>query len=144
MTIIFKCVRDKGWNLSEDPSGLIPEGSKYRGLYVSAQTVFYLTLNKTYRAHGLALYNGGLIALVLDDTGRPNWYPVEAFEVVDGKLPTDWRFELPDEDGPTGIQALWGYPELIDNPDHLKALIERDTLALSTFFEAARRNRTDG
>lgn len=142
MAMIFECVRDKGWNLSGNPNGLISEGSNYRGLYVSAQTVFYLTLNETYQVHGLGLYNGGLCALVVDDTGKPNWYPVEAFVVVDGVLPVGWRFGLRDEDGPTGMQALWGYPELIDNSDHVKALIERDASAMSTFFEAAKHNGT--
>ena len=138
--MLFKCVRDKGWNLPEaDPSGLIPEGSIYRGPYVSAQTVFNLTLNKAYQVHGLAVYNGGLTALVVNDTELPTWYPVEAFVVVDGTLPPSWRFCLRDEDGPTGLQALWGYPELIDDPDHIKA-IEYDTSALSIFFEATKQN----
>jgi len=125
--MIVECVRDKGWDVPAD----------HRGPPLTAQVVFYLTVNQTYRVHGLALYNGGLCVLLLNDTELPNWYPVEAFTVVDSRLSTGWRFVLRDKVGYAGIQALWGYPELIENPNHFSELAELETSALTSFFEAA-------
>lgn len=138
--MILECVKGKGWNLSRDPAGLIPEGSNYRGLYFTAQSVFHLTVAKKYRAHGLALFNGAMIALVIDDETLPCWYPAEAFVVVDGTMPHNWRFGLRDQDGATGLQAIWGYPKLVDDPNHISSLAELDSSALAEFFELVGRS----
>ncbi|MFE3171727.1 hypothetical protein ACFXPA_02815 [Amycolatopsis sp. NPDC059090] len=80
----------------------------------------------------MAVYKLGLIVLVESDSGRPDWLPVELFEVVDGELPADWRFATRDEGG-SGTQAIWGYPQLADDPGHKDALIEREEPALAVF-----------
>ncbi len=120
--MIVRCIVNSGAGL----------GALGHGLHFSADTRFDVSVGAGYPVHGMAIFERGLIVLVKDETGRPNWYPVELFEVVDGTLPADWRFATRDE-GASGMQAIWGYPELVDDPGHKDALIEREPDALAVF-----------
>ncbi len=122
--MIVRCLANRGTGLGE------PD----HGLYFTDAAKFSLVVGKDYPAHGMAMYKRGLIVLVQAETGSPKWYPVELFEVVDGTLPADWRFATRDE-GATGTQAIWGYPELVDDPGHKDALIEREPDALAVFAD---------
>ncbi|WP_120026865.1 hypothetical protein [Amycolatopsis panacis] len=72
------------------------------------------------------------MVLLESDTGLANWFPIELFEVVDGALPANWRFATRDE-GETGLQAIWGYPELVDDPSYNEDLVEREAPAAAVF-----------
>jgi hypothetical protein len=102
------------------------------GLWFSAKTKFHLTVGTDYPVHGVAVFKRGVIVLLLDDTGKPNWHPIELFEVTDGTLRPGWKFATRD-DGDQGMQAIFGYPELVDDEGHKDALIERDPEALRIF-----------
>jgi hypothetical protein len=107
-------------------------GEPQHGLYFSPGTEFDVTVGESYPVYGMAMYKRGLIVLLKDDTGKPNWHPVELFEVTDGQLPAGWKFATRD-DGELGMQAIFGYPELVDDEGHKDALLERDSAALLTF-----------
>ncbi|WP_156754920.1 hypothetical protein [Actinokineospora pegani] len=106
------------------------------GLYHSEHTRFPVTIGQDYRVHGVMMYRGGVIVLIRDDDGLPNTYPVELFEVVDGTFPDGWKAAFPLE-GDQGHQAVFGYPELVDDDDHLRALQEREGAALRVFVDMA-------
>ena len=71
------------------------------------------------------MFNLGLVVLIVDDARRPDWYPLELFEVVDGSIPSDWMFALREE-GEKGTQAVWGHPRLVGDPELDDALADQD------------------
>jgi hypothetical protein len=102
------------------------------------QAIYYVSIGKTYSVSAIALWESAVIFLVLDDTGKPNWYSEELFSISDPRLPIGWLFSttVANEDG---VQAILGYPRITSDPNHYRALIERDPEALKEF-----RAGTDG
>ncbi|MEV7239401.1 hypothetical protein AB0N06_37710 [Streptomyces sp. NPDC051020] len=105
---------------------------------LAAQDAIPVTEGRSYGVYGLAQYASRVIVLIASDDGRPNWCPVEWFRVVDGRFPSGWELSVVDPGG-TALQVLIGYPELVKDPDHYDALLERDPEAISIFkkFEIA-------
>ncbi|WP_173142061.1 hypothetical protein [Kibdelosporangium persicum] len=118
----MKCLRNKG----------LPEPA--HGLYYTEHTVFEVTVGETYPVYGISMFNRGLTLLLRDDTGKPNWQPIELFEVVDGRLPDGWKFATRDQ-GEAYTQAIFGYPRLVDDEGHEEALIEREPDAMRVFLD---------
>lgn len=118
--------------------------SDHRGLYFTESTVFHVTPGQSYPVHEMALFNSGLIFLVIDDDGQPNWYPAELFEVEDPRLPADWLFALRAGEE-RGTQAVWGHPRLVTDPDLDDALADHDPDATAVFWrEVATPGERDG
>jgi hypothetical protein len=128
--MIARCVRNTGATLG------VPE----RGHLYSANTVFGLVIGAEYPVLGLGIWETVLVALVCDETGKPNWLPVGLFEITSQHVPADWEFALLDGLAASGGDASnrWvarvGYPELVRNPSHSDELVERDPAALRIFF----------
>ncbi|WP_147397375.1 hypothetical protein [Amycolatopsis panacis] len=70
--------------------------------------------------------------MIESDSGSSAWYPIELFEVVAGRLPVNWRFGTRDE-GERWTQAIWGYPELVDDPSYNVDLVECEASAVAVF-----------
>lgn len=92
---------------------------------------FNVTVDDEYDVRAMALWTYGIGVLIVDDTGRPNWKPIELFGVVDGQLAANWEFAV--VRGREPVLALWGYPTLVRDPDHHDNLIERKMSALDAF-----------
>jgi hypothetical protein len=118
-------------NCSSTKGRVLPEN--YHGLKFTGQSVFHVTLGDTYRVHEMALFNGGLILLVVDDNRQPNWYPAELFDVQDGALPSNWIFAFRDG-GDLGTQAVWGHERLVSDEALDDALADGDSDARVTFW----------
>ena len=103
------------------------------------QTVFHVSIGKSYPVFAMALWQSVIIILLLDDTGKPNWYSIEIFSIVDPKLSDDWYFSTTIAND-HGVQAIWGYEHMTSNPKHYEAVIERDPEALRVFDEQRRRD----
>ncbi|WP_155359572.1 hypothetical protein [Acrocarpospora macrocephala] len=82
----------------------------------------------------MALWANGLTVLIVDDNDRPNWKPIELFDVVDGSIPDDWEFTTVGIEG-SSVRALWGYPTLIRDIGHHDALVDRDKTAWRIFLD---------
>jgi hypothetical protein len=93
---------------------------------------FNVTVGEEYNVWAMALWTYGVGVLIVDDTGRPNWKLIDLFTVVDGQLPTNWKFAV--TKGQEPVLALWGYPTLVGDPDHHRMLIERKISALNAFL----------
>jgi hypothetical protein len=118
-----RCRTAKGRQLPDD----------YRGLYFTDQTTFPVTPGRGYRVYEMALFNLGLLMLVVDDNRQPNWYPMELFDVEDGTLPDNWMFALREGDE-TGTHAVWGHPRLVGDPDLDDSLANQDSEARVVFW----------
>jgi hypothetical protein len=65
----------------------------------------------------------------------PHWYPAGLFEITRHELPPDWYFErLREEDG-FEVNAIWGYEELVNMPEHFDDLPDRKKSAIDVFVE---------
>jgi hypothetical protein len=115
-------------------------GSPERGDFFSAETTFHVTVGREYLVLGLGIFETVLLALVCDDTNKPNWLPIGVFEFQSAAFPADWEFVLVDPLAASGADAsnrwvaVWGYPELVHDRSHSDRLIERDAAALEIFF----------
>ena len=106
-----------------------------RGTLYSQSTAFPVALGHEYSVFGMVLFNGGLSLLVAVEH-QPQWLPLELFDVLDPSVPTEWEFgRMPEGIGrsPEGVQALWGYHDLVSNQAHYVGLVERDYEALAIF-----------
>jgi hypothetical protein len=127
--VLATCIRNRGSDLEQ--SG--------RGNFFTEQTIFHLEIGSQYKVMGLGLFETVLLALVCDETRKPNWLPVALFDFASSDL-GGWHFALLDPIAASGgeslnrWQAIWGYDELVLDPAHKEALIERDSAALEVFF----------
>lgn len=137
--MIGRCVHNTGASL----------GEAERGAFYSNTTVFNLELGKLYAIVGLGIFETVMLALVCDESERPNWLPVGVFEIEPTMLPTDWEFAVLDAVGASGGDvsnrwvARWGYPELVHDDRHLEGLIERDPAALEVFSQELAKRKVE-
>jgi hypothetical protein len=108
------------------------------GLFYTEKSVFHIAVGAIYDVYAMTLFKKGITVLVFDDARQPGWYPIELFEVVDGTLPGDWKFSRRSE-GEYGNEAVFGYPELVDDENHLESLVELNRDALEVFFAQVER-----
>ncbi|NNN21003.1 MAG: hypothetical protein HKL80_03260 [Acidimicrobiales bacterium] len=105
----------------------------------SDRTKFGTTIGAWYQIFGMGIWETVFVVLVRDDYGKPSWLPIGLFDFEISKLPSDWEFRLIDGIAASGGDAsnrwvaVWGYSELVRNPSHSDALLEREPEALRIF-----------
>jgi hypothetical protein len=103
---------------------------------ITPDTSEYLEVGKIYTVYGISIWMDGLNYLLdVSLAGKlcPEWLGVEYFEVVDSSLPNNMHFGCFDSGDERGLNALWGYEELIYDYDHYEGLIEMEKSALAIF-----------
>jgi len=138
--VIGRCIHNVGSALAQPA----------RGAFYGDQTAFHLEVGKGYLVLGLGVFETVLLALVCDETGKPNWLPIGLFDFGPTALPDEWEFVLLDGAAASGGDATnrwvarWGYAELVRNDRHSDGLIERDPAALEFFFRELERRSAAG
>jgi hypothetical protein len=103
-----KVIGNRGPDL---PEAVIERMPAYR------QSRFSIAAGDEYVVYAMALWDGGLIVLVVNENQQTQWHPIELFRVSQPELPVSWQFgyvrKLTDALEP---QAFWGYPSLIRDP----------------------------
>ena len=123
-----KCIANTGEGLSE------------KGIQVgyTKDHKFAVEIGQEYIVYAMSMGDGFLDYLLLPNAAKnPSWFPAEIFEVVDHLLPIIWCFSCKNYTNYKGQEsqvALWGYQELIANPDHYIDLCEYEEKALEIFF----------
>lgn len=107
----------------------------------SNATAEELEIGRQYIVYGQCLFKDCLEYLI-DPGGKPgwrkpNWYPSVWFQLVEGAIPSSWIFSFKNEPASYEPRAIWGYHELVTNPNHLIDLIERTDDALEIFVQRA-------
>ncbi|MBW7877459.1 MAG: hypothetical protein H3C47_15890 [Candidatus Cloacimonetes bacterium] len=95
-----------------------------------------LELEKEYLVMGMVLAENQLWYLV-DEHGKPDFYPYQLFQVTEASLGHNWHFKLySDDDGvfPFNKQSIWGYSELCFDKKHYEGLVDREPGALQLYF----------
>ncbi|MFW6249240.1 MAG: hypothetical protein ACOC4J_05660 [Bacteroidota bacterium] len=98
---------------------------------------FGLELEKEYLVMGILLAEKQLWYLV-DEKGKPSFYPFQLFQVTETLTSSNWHFKLYNEDDgifPFDKEAMWGYSELCFDNNHYEQLVDREQKALELFFK---------
>jgi hypothetical protein len=121
-------------------------GTEVNRYFHSDDTQFGVIINTDYVVLGIGIWETVLLALIADDSGLPSWLPVALFDFEEVVWPQEWQFALLDPLAASGGNATnkwvarWGYSELVREPGHSDALIERNKEALSIFDRELRRH----
>lgn len=96
--------------------------------------IYDIDVGSTYIIYGQSIFKGKLKYLIdPQDNSRPNWYPAELFDIVDGFPGENWEFQYFPIDAKNDLGALWGYRELVRDVEHFNNLAEREETALLAF-----------
>jgi hypothetical protein len=126
-----RCIANKGAVLPTD-LGYFPEAE------------FDIEIGKSYVVYGMCFRRHEVKYLINPgDEARPNWYPVNLFEIENSKLPTFWEFSFVPEHQEYGVPGIWGYEELARSPEHFDGLVERDPAAIAVFLINKRRTELE-
>lgn len=115
-----------------------PSRSIWGVLFFDLSVQFALTVGDSYPVLGMELYRDALQILVPDnsDYRRPQWLPLELFEITTSELPANWYF-IAYPDGAAardrGFRARWGYRQLVESDEHRDGLEEYDPAAIAIF-----------
>ncbi len=128
------CVSNRSVDLSDDQ----------RGRFKNEDIDYPVTVDQSYPILGMGIWETSLMVLIRDDNGAPLWVPAGLFAIPVQEFPSHWQFSTRDGLHLSGREAWnhwtcqWGYPELVSNPRHSDALMERDPDALGQFEEEYR------
>ena len=95
-----------------------------------------------YIVYAMLICKGSVKYLLAEEEDEPFWYPANIFEVVDSLLPIIWYFSFKGYDHYDSkdpdyaiypVTVIWGYKEMIFDPEHRIDLIECEPEALEIF-----------
>lgn len=98
---------------------------------------FGLELEKEYMVMGM-LIAANQLWYMIDEKGKPDFYPFQLFEISDNTLNPNWHFKLFEKDDgiyPFKKEAMWGYLELCTDDKHYEGIIDRDHDILQIYFK---------
>lgn len=145
--MIVKCTQTKMGRPFEPLVLFKPEGQQHDldddyyvcglGYYSNdASTVrFDLQATKLYEVNSVLMYEGRTMFLVIgEESLTPQWFPCELFEIVDTRVPYNWRcnsFVSQDR-----IGLVLGYQDLAMNYSHLIGLMLATPRDIEMFLRA--------
>jgi hypothetical protein len=105
------------------------------------QSRFNVNVGAEYVVYAMALWRDGIVIMIIDDSQRPHWYPVELFSISEASVPSSWLFSyVRDRVNTLDPYAFWGYESLVHDPSHHAALIDRKKVALRVFLDECDRS----
>lgn len=91
----------------------------------------FITQGKEYDVHAVALFEGDLMVLVIDDLEYTSWRPVWLFDMCDSSIPVDWICNM-FHDEPAMVLG----PEFIAKGiDTYSQMVEHDAAQVQRFWE---------
>ena len=94
-----------------------------------------LVLSKEYLVMGIMTFkNSDNLYFLVDENGRPSWFPYQIFEISNKKLPCNWFVKINYENQFTDYKNLLGFDELCNNENFFNQLLERDEDAMRIYF----------
>ena len=94
-----------------------------------------LELGKIYLVMGILTFKlSNNIYFLIDESGRPSWFPFQLFEILHNTLPTNWFLKINMGDEYVDYRNLVGFEELCNKEGFFNRLLERDEEAMNTYF----------
>jgi hypothetical protein len=104
---------------------------------------FELPVGKKFTVYGISIWHGVLHYLIVEDIEwSPSWIPAELFIVEDTILPKETHHKYFGLQDPRGVNALWGYKEMVFDDHHYGDLMESEKIAVEIFLK--RKREIDG
>jgi len=111
-----------------DPSNL-PDG-------VPGDFDYGLELDKEYIVMGIASFKkSNCLYYLIDENGRPSWFPFQLFNTCDNSLPKNWFIHVNQDERSSDISSLWGFDELCNDEMYFDKLMDRDELAMRIYYK---------
>ena len=94
-----------------------------------------LEVNKKYLVMGVLTFKtSNNLYYLIDENGRPSWFPFQIFESLENMLPQNWFIKINIGNDYVDYQNLFGFDELCNNEDYFNQLLERDEEAMRIYF----------
>lgn len=94
-----------------------------------------LELNKEYLVMGVLTFKkSNDLYFLVDENGRPSWFPFQIFEVISNELPANWFMKINIGDHYVDYRNLFGFNELCKKEDFFNQLLERDEEVMQIYF----------
>jgi hypothetical protein len=134
--------------VSNDPAAL---ADHQRSRASAFETAYPLTPGRQYAVVGMSITETVFYLLVEDDRGQARFAPAGMFDLFEAPVPPGWRFALGSGVRAFGrdlwsdpVVATWGYPELVEDPEHFSALVEGNPKAVAVFTRRIAEAREQG
>lgn len=94
-----------------------------------------LIQNKEYLVTGIMTFKqSNDLYFLVDENGRPSWFPFQIFETTNNELPKNWYIKVNLGNDYVDYKNLIGFSELCNNKDYFNLLLERDEEAMHVYF----------
>jgi hypothetical protein len=100
---------------------------------------FPIKVGKAYVVYGVGTWGQSINYAICDEHYPERWYPVmypaPLFEIVDGGVPSCWRFSWESRgEGPSWRESfLLAFPEWSNDPSYYERLFDKDEAAVAVF-----------
>lgn len=116
----------------------ILESMNYKVVGYSSATNFKLTVGSLYTVYAVMIENENVYYLLVvqdkDYPSVPYWYPAILFNVVESDTGLNWHYMCHVSDSHNMPLSMFGYRELVENPDECSDLMERVPDAVRRFW----------
>ncbi len=97
---------------------------------------FGLEINKEYLVMGMLNFKkSNDLYFLVDEDGRPSWFPYQIFEIKNNNLPQSWAVKINISDDYVDYKNLMGFDELCNKEDFFNQLLERDENVMQIYFK---------
>lgn len=104
--------------------------------------------NQVYQVYGIYIENTGCLNVLIEwgqyyeKYGKPQWFSVQDFEIVDPRIPYNWKVVMTNKESDYdflnthyNIKSIMGYDKLVESAEHWTGLLERNKEDLDYFYE---------
>ena len=96
---------------------------------------FGLNVEKEYLVMGMLTYKkSNSLYFLIDENGRPSWFPFQIFEISNNVIPENWFVKINTDNDYVDFYNLMGFNELCNNEDFFNQLLERDEKTMQIYF----------
>jgi len=96
---------------------------------------FGLEIGKEYLVTGILTFKqSDDLYFLVDENGRPSWFPFQIFETINNELPKNWFVKINVGNDYVDYKNLIGFNELCNEDDFFNQLLERDEEAMQVYF----------
>ena len=94
-----------------------------------------LEIGKEYTVMGMLTFKrSNHLYFLIDENGRPSWFPHQIFDVLNNALPQNWFVKINREKDNVDFYNLIGFKELCNSENFFNQLLEREESVMRTYF----------